>query len=246
MRTRGGIHQRNKNLKIWNLLLDYLILNESMMNLGVNSLGNQQINAAQTSLLSKGLKFIPTPKITSRTFSDIHASFSNFTRRIKLRYFFRNKKDNNDFDSKFHVKSLFTPNTPEIDSYLEKLRNSFKEMIDMTVKFQHQSKQIDENLTEKEKSEIQKLRKSTQVMVQASDKNLGLILFPKSWYISECYRQLNDKLVYQLIPEEKTEGLLYDLRLQCKNLCQKVKNIPQYLKHSAKNHSREARATISQ
>ena len=112
--SQGGDQDRLIN-KLWSSFLDYCLYSESMVNLGVNSLCEQPLSPDQTSLLSKGLKFIPVPSVSPHTFRNIFVSFSNLFRQIQLKWFSRNAEPNSNFDPKF--RSTFTPDVKELDKY---------------------------------------------------------------------------------------------------------------------------------
>jgi hypothetical protein len=89
------------------------------------------------------------------------------------------------------------------------------------------------NVTTEELSEIKTFQLSDELMIQATDKNLGLIVLSKEWYKKECQRQLSDTTVYRQLTREEYIGLLADLHGQCKFICENLRytseNLRKYL-----------------
>ena len=58
---------------------------------GVLNLSKYKLNSGYKSLLAKGIKYIPAPRVTKR----IVVKEAYFARRLKLSFFFHNKKNEN-------------------------------------------------------------------------------------------------------------------------------------------------------
>jgi len=226
-RKVGGVSKSKINWKLYDKLLEYGLLRFSMSNLGVNNTSQSILTPQQTTLLSKGLKFIPTPTINHSTIPKTIFSFKEMIRRIKLKFHFKGSKDNKDFDPKFHIKSSFTPVHDELDNITDQLETKFKEFVLSKSNLAQTNKT---NLTLEERNEIESLRNSDTLMVQATDKNLGLILLSKEWYQSECERQLSDTSVYTKLEKDQVLGKLADLQSHCSLICKSLKFIPYHLK----------------
>ena len=82
---------------------------------GLLNLSKYELNSGCKSLLAKGLKYIPAPRVTKRI--KVEEAYSNFARRLKLSFFFHNKKSRTR-DQKFRAKSNFIPAGP-IDPVLK-------------------------------------------------------------------------------------------------------------------------------
>ena len=76
---------------------------------GVLNLSKYKLNSGYKSLLAKGIKYIPAPRVTKRI--EVKEAYSNFARRLKLSFFFHNKKTRTR-DQKFRPKSNFIPHGP--------------------------------------------------------------------------------------------------------------------------------------
>ena len=96
----------------------YLGLGSNIVNLaGLN------LNSDEVSILSKGLKFVPSLKLGDRI--DILKAFHEFSRKVKLSYFFHNKPRVEAEKLPFKSKSIWQPDDKlipiEIKDTLEKL-----------------------------------------------------------------------------------------------------------------------------
>ena len=74
---------------------------------GLLNLSKYKLNSGCKSLLAKGIKYIPAPRVTKRI--EVEDAYSNFALlRLKLSFFFHNKKSRSR-DQKFRPKSNFNP-----------------------------------------------------------------------------------------------------------------------------------------
>ena len=73
---------------------------------GLLNLSKYKLNSGCESLLAKGIKYIPAPRVTKRI--EVEEAYSNFARRLKLSFFFNNKKSWTR-DQKFRPTSNFNP-----------------------------------------------------------------------------------------------------------------------------------------
>ena len=80
----------------------------------VFNLSKRDLSEAEISLLSKGLKFCPTPKGVDK--SQIKNDLEQFGRRLRLKWFFRNEEDTYEINP-FKPKSTFNPRN--VDTSIE-------------------------------------------------------------------------------------------------------------------------------
>ena len=73
---------------------------------GQLNLSKYKLNSSCKSLLAKGIKYIPAQTVTKR--SEVEEAYPNFASRLKLSFFFHNKKSSTR-DQKFRPKSNFNP-----------------------------------------------------------------------------------------------------------------------------------------
>ena len=76
---------------------------------GLLNLSKYKPNSGCRSLLTKCLKYSPAPRVTERI--EVEEAYSNFACRLKLSFFFHNKKSRTR-EQKFRPKSNFIPPGP--------------------------------------------------------------------------------------------------------------------------------------
>ena len=126
----------------------------------IKNLSDTALTDHDKTLLSKGLKFIPTPPKP-----DSHRSlikdFNNFTRNMRLKFLFA---DRNSKPHPFHVKSNWQP-PPQpsvaLEDYLERTKYEIA-----TLSFCD----TQDNLSAKEREALTKLRANTKVNIKRADK----------------------------------------------------------------------------
>ena len=89
----------------------------------IKNFSNQQLSDSQVSVLSKGLKFVPTPVTDENHIRrQLLLDFEHFARRMRLKYIFH--KENKE-PHPFHVKSDWKPPVQKsvaLESYLESVK----------------------------------------------------------------------------------------------------------------------------
>ena len=70
------------------------------------------------------------------------------------------------------------------------------------------------NLAAPQQRALRALRSDCGVVVKPADKNLGLVVLDRSWYVGECRRQLADAATYRVVPPAESAALLQRLRRQ--------------------------------
>ena len=150
---------------------------------------------AEKTILGHGLKFIPTPnKITK---DPIWTGFHEFSRKIKLSYFFLNKPNRVGGHSRlFRDKSDWEPDDkllpPEILEELDMLK----------VKLGHINVLTEtDNISQEELQALKYLKKRDDLVFKKADKGSSIVIMEREFYIQEAMRQLNDTQYYQKISE---------------------------------------------
>ena len=101
----------------------------------IRNFSNQQLSDSQVSILSKGLKFVPTP-VTDENYirRQLLLDFEHFARHMCLKYIFH--KENKE-PHPFHVKSDWNPPVQKsvaLESYLESMKIQLAEIKPMKPK----------------------------------------------------------------------------------------------------------------
>ena len=159
----------------------YLSIYNSVFNVSRRSLSTEEI-----SLLSKGLRFSPMPNDINR--AQLKIALDAFKRRMRLRWFFRNreKEDNNLDDFKFRCKSSRNPpnNDPLLETFLSQLE---KEVLSESLEGKTHS-----NLSPSELSALNNLKSDKNIIIKEAGKGSAVVVWHWGDYMEEANRQLND------------------------------------------------------
>ena len=148
----------------------------------VVNLSSKNLSAAEISLLSKGLKFVPTPTHVDRAV--LKAELETFGRRLRLKWHFRNSESTTAINP-FRRKSTFNPKGADtaIEMYLSCLEEEILNL-DTNLKYS--------NLSREERSALQDLRNDSSIIIKEADKGSAVVVWDRLDYISEAERQLRD------------------------------------------------------
>ena len=168
----------------------------------VVNLSGRKLSKAEISLLSKGLKFIPTPRNVDRV--ALKEDLELFGRKLRLAWHFRN--DEKTFESNpFRRKSKFNPKGKDaaIELYLSRLEEEIL-AIDTNLKYS--------NLTREERNAMYALRDDNSIIIKEADKGSAVVVWDKCDYLAEASKQLNDKNVYEEISGDIVSPLIDTVR----------------------------------
>ena len=163
-------------------------VNNKVINLSQRTLSQHEI-----SVLSKGLKFVATPKEID--YSQVKIDLENFGRRLRLKWYF---KENEDFSEvpAFRPKSKFNPRNKDvaIEVFLSKLEDELMKISPEGCNYS--------NLTREEKVALNNLRSDHTIIIKEADKGSGVVVWDREDYILEAENQLRDPGVYQKLDND--------------------------------------------
>ena len=150
-------------------------------------------------MLSKGLKFVPTPDKTC--LKTIVNSFKQFRRSMYIHYHFRNSS--NDHPNPFKSTSEWNPPLPDNPNLLSYIC-SVAESIHQT--FSHKShEQLTSNLNEEEIKFLATYNiHNKKYVIKPADKGGAIVIWSTTDYEKEALSQLNDNKYYEHIPANPT------------------------------------------
>ena len=176
----------------------------------IKNLSNCEMTSDQINLLSKGLKFIPTPAVKENAVrKQLLLDLKQFARRMRLRYIYHNK---NKEQHPFHVKSGWEPPVqPSIalETYLEEVKGQLAEI----VLFKPRN-----NLPFEERKAIKDLRSNSDIVIKKTDNGTTMVIMNTKDKTQEGQVLLDDKnnytpLTTPMVIEtaRKTSDIIYDL-----------------------------------
>ena len=171
----------------------------------VVNLSQRVLTQAEVSLLSKGLKFCPTPEKID--IYSLRKDIKEYVRRVRLREYFYSEQDDvgGNFSNlpAFRKKSSWSPEKNRevaIEAYLEALeREILTPVSDMTYR---------RNLTRDEQQALQNLRDYDDIIIKQADKGSAVVIMDKEAYLQEAMRQLNDSEIYQPLVKDPTRDMI--------------------------------------
>ena len=169
-------------------------------NPGFHNLTNSRgISPQESMVLSCGLNFIPTP--SSPPDSAILADFTKFARTVRLKKWLLCKAPSipTSLPLKRRKESSFEPPVAsmQIENYLQ---NAEAKLLTALDKSSHKkSSHSLNNFPPWFYNTIKELRSDKDIMITATDKNLGLAVVDTSWYVNAALGHLQNTLSYRAV-----------------------------------------------
>jgi hypothetical protein len=158
------------------------------------------------SLLGLGLKFIPTPHLStlSSTLHSEEGAFPRLSRSIDLRCFFVDSdhldpsEPSENYNPRMYINSDWSPPFSNVPRTLSRRLHHFEHLV--TSKFRTKLK-VKQNLLRHQRFALEHLRQQNDFLIVACDKNLGPSIIERDEYIRYAFRDhLSDPNTYQFIP----------------------------------------------
>ena len=179
------------------------------------------LTQAQIKLLSKGLKFTPTP---NANLPDLEHDMKGFCRRLRLKenFFDNNKSDEEDTegDPLVRNKSNWNPKPKRnllLDSCIDTLTKSSKDLGSFSIKSNR------DNLSKTERRALLQLQKNKDIIIKEADKGGAICIMNKTFYASKLTKMLQDPKTYKQIDNDPGKKIL-----------SKIKNLVHEHKHCLK------------
>ena len=156
----------------------------------VVNLSQQKLTKAEISLLSKGLKFVPTSNHISK--AKLKMELEAYDRVLHLKQHFRS--DEKEFDRKrFKLKSTFNPRNKDaaIEIYLSNLEEKLMNIEIPQNKYN--------NLTREKRRALYDLKNEKDIVIKSADKGSAVVVQDREDYIKEAEKQLGDKDIYEKV-----------------------------------------------
>ena len=164
----------------------------------VINLSNRVLSEAEISVLSKGLKFVVTPK--ELDYSQIKIDLENFGRRLRLKWHFRESEDFSEYPS-FRPRSKFNPRNKDaaIELYISKLEEEIMKISANGQNFR--------NISREEYLASKNLKSDQSIVIKEADKGSGVVVWDRGDYIREAQGQLGDSEVYRKVDDDPSDRL---------------------------------------
>ena len=187
----GKVPNESENVAMFRgIRLEGKFVSKNVMNLS-----RRNLSSAEISLLSKGLKFVPTANKIDQ--AKLKRELEEYGRKLRLMWHFRN--DERPFcKDRFKPKSTFNPRNKDagIETYLSCLE---ERLLDIDIP----SKRFN-NLTKDERNAMYSLKDDKSIIIEGADKGAVVIVWDHEDYLKEASKQLEDKEVYLEVPNDSS------------------------------------------
>lgn len=152
---------------------------------------------ALASCLSRGGKYIISPSVPA--VSSYRRGWEDYCRSVRLRLHFGDRPQR-AWDPRYHVPNpswMPRPAPTFVQDNLDKLWNDIVAAEAASAGYWTRGKGARRSNTPwSEVRALRDLMARHDIIVKPADKNLGLTLIGRDWYMGECYRQLSDETTY--------------------------------------------------
>ena len=178
--------------------------NHSIVNLSIH-----QLTKEETSILNKGLNFIPTPTIEHE--AKIIQDFLLFERKLRLHHKLYQEKEEDEEDNQseeeedsphkiLRPSKGWKPDDAEMDPNIMRYKISVLNDLEAQLPMRRKPRF---NTTRKERQALQQLKKNEDIVIKPADKGGAIVILNKEDYIKEGERQLRNKDHYRKIENPK-------------------------------------------
>ncbi|XP_052261675.1 uncharacterized protein LOC127865763 [Dreissena polymorpha] len=166
----------------------------------VTNLSKKTLTDAQISLLSKGLKFIPTRKTIDK--GKLLTDLSAWERRMRLKeYFYSEDAEHRTREDEHQYKKKTSTWTPKAgrdkwqDTYIQAVKDDI--ICGLKRKFKY-------NLSKSEEQAIKELLHDDDIVIRPADKGSGIVIMDREDYVKKMKCEMSDSETYVAVTDDKT------------------------------------------
>ena len=125
----------------------------------------------------------------------LKTELEEYERKLRLMWYFRNDEKSFAAD-RFRAKSSFNARNKDviIETYLSCLEERLLNTEIPPKRFN--------NLTKEEREALYSLKDDRSIIIKGADKDSVVVVWDREDYLKEAYRQLDDKEVYEQVPDD--------------------------------------------
>lgn len=183
------------------------------------------LSDAQSTLLNRGLTFIPTSGSNKNIYFQTRADLQQYHRKIKLAVFYKDK--DNEVIPPFTPKSDWCPAPAQLPQEVSNLiQNDLKYMENEFKIYGNKP-----NLKEDEVKALKELASNKDIVIKPADKGSAVVIWDREQYLWEGYRQLNNRNYYEKLPKPIFLDTIPEVEKIIKNL-----HIKKFINAKQKNY----------
>ena len=164
----------------------------------VVNLSSASLSSTELNLLSRGLKFCPTPSEVNQV--ELSQDLTDYYRRIRLREFFLDAPPSEP--EPFRKKSTWVPpknRVPAMETYVQVVSSQVNNSANST-------RRTYDNLPREERQALNSLRTRTDIIIKPADKGSAVVVMDRQKYIDETMKHLNNRTNYVLLDSDPTDS----------------------------------------
>ena len=168
----------------------------------VTNLSKVKLSKYELSLLSKGLKFVPTRR--NIDLGKLISDLKTWERRMRLKeYFYSEENENNENteDRRFKKKSTWTPKEGRdkwLDLYIQSVKDDIINGLRRDFKM---------NVSKAEEKAMRDLLNNDNIVIRPADKGSGIVILDADQYKEELFNEMDDNKTYQKINKDPTQTI---------------------------------------
>ena len=156
----------------------------------VISSSQRQLTKSEVLLLSKGLKFVPTPNKIDK--AKLKQELEVFGRKLRLMQHFWNDERTFDYNKKFGPKSIFNPENKYVIIAIH-LSSLEEKLVDIDI-----PKDKFNNLSKEERYALYSLKNDNTIVIKGAGNCSGVVAWDREDYLKEAHKkQLPHEELYE-------------------------------------------------
>jgi hypothetical protein len=163
----------------------------------VVNLSSSTLTTAELNLLSRGLKFCPTPLEVNQI--ELSQDLTQYYRRIRLREFFLDEPSSEP--EPFRKKSTWVPpknRVPAMETYVQ--------VVSSEVNNSAPTHRIQDNMPREERQALNSIKTRTDIIIKPADKGSAVVVMDRQQYIDETMKHLNNRTNYAVLGSDPTDS----------------------------------------
>ncbi|XP_062604091.1 uncharacterized protein LOC134265884, partial [Saccostrea cucullata] len=182
--------------------------NEKRVEPKVINLSSKQLNEWEIKLLSKGLKYTPTPNSNKQ---ELKKDIKEYTRRLRLAEYFNttesDESDSNEPEDLVRNKSNFNPKKGRngmLDTVCETLQS-------LTLDTTH-NKSVRNNLSKNEEKALRSLASDKTIIIKEADKGVAVVIMNAAYYERKITHMLSNTEFYTEVAENQDKKAMQKIK----------------------------------
>lgn len=176
----------------------------------VFNLSNRVLNETEIKLLSKGLKYTPTPRMNNE---QLKTDIKEYTRKLRLKEYFYEDDDDSTQNLNEEQEQDLVRNKSDFNP--KRGRNQTLDTVCKTLdnfQLSNVPRQTKSNLSKKEEQALKDLCDDDSIVIKEANKGGGVVIMNKAYYEVKILDMLNDPEYYKQVEENQEKKTLSKIK----------------------------------